>query len=53
MGEPNKDLQYVLKNFYKVPIENIMDSDVWNMPMAPKNASIEEILSIMTARRHV
>ena len=53
MAESHKDMQYVLKHFYKVPIENIMDSDVWNMPMAPRNASIEDILSIMTARRHV
>ncbi len=53
MKKPHGDIQYVLKHFYKVPVENIMDSDVWNMPMAPKDSSIEEILSIMTARRHV
>ena len=53
MESSHGDMQYVLKHFYKVPVENIMDSDVWNMPMASKDASIEEILSIMTARRHV
>ncbi len=49
----HRDLQYVLKNFYRVPVEHIMTKDLWNMPMLPKDASIEEVLSIMSARRHV
>jgi len=53
MSHKNKDIEYVLKNFYRVPVEHIMTKDLWNMPILPKDASIEELLSIMSARRHV
>jgi CBS domain-containing protein len=53
MSDSHYDIQYVLKHFYKVPVETVMSKDVWNMPMVPKNAPIEDVLSIMTARRHV
>ncbi len=53
MEKKHTDLQYVLKNFYRVPVENIMTRDTWNMPTLPKDAHIEDVLSIMSARRHV
>ncbi len=49
----HEDIQYVLKHFYKVPVESIMRKDVWNLPIAYEDTSIEEIFAIMTARRHV
>ncbi len=49
----HEDIQYVLKHFYKVPIDAIMKKDVWNMPIAYLDTPIEDIFSIMTARRHV
>ncbi len=57
MGKSKKgdhgDIQYVLKHFYKVPVETIMKKDVWNLPIAYEDTPIEEIFAIMTARRHV
>ena len=49
----HEDIQYVLKHFYKVPVESIMRKDIWNLPVAYEDTSIEDIFSIMTARRHV
>ncbi len=49
----HEDIQYVLKHFYKVPVETIMKKDIWNMPIAYPDTPIEDILSIMTARRHI
>ncbi len=49
----HEDIQYVLKHFYKVPVETIMKKDVWNLPIAYEDTPIEEIFAIMTARRHV
>ena len=53
MSEDHKDIRYVLKNFYRVPVEHIMTKNLWDMPILPKDASIEDVLSIMSARRHV
>ncbi len=53
MSDKHKDMEYVLKNFYRVPVENIMNKNIWDMPILPKDATIEEILSLMSARRHV
>ena len=53
MKKNERDIQYVLQHFYKVPIESIMEKKIWDLPMVSKDAPIEEIFSIMTARRHV
>ncbi len=49
----HEDIQYVLKHFYKVPVESIMRKEIWNIPVAYEDTPIEEIFAIMTARRHV
>ena len=49
----HEDMQYVLKHFYRVPVETIMKKDVWNLPIAYEDTPIEDIFAIMTARRHV
>ncbi len=53
MKKNERDIQYVLQHFYKVPIKSIMERKIWDLPMVSKDTSIEEIFSIMTARRHV
>ncbi len=53
MKKEDYDLQYVLKHFYKVPIKSIMDRKIWDLPLVSQDTPIEEIFSIMTARRHV
>ncbi len=52
-NETHGDIQYVLQHFYKVPVETVMRKDIWNMPIAYPDTHIEDIFSIMTARRHV
>ena len=53
MKKDERDIQYVLQHFYKVPIKSIMERKIWDLPMISKDTPIEEIFSIMTARRHV
>ncbi len=53
VSKRHEDIQYVLKHFYKVPVESIMRKEVWNLPIAYEDTPIEEIFAIMTARRHV
>ena len=53
MQKKHDDIQYVLKNFYKVPVETIMRKEVWNMPIAYPETHIEDIFSILSARRHI
>ncbi|NPA75576.1 MAG: CBS domain-containing protein [Euryarchaeota archaeon] len=54
MGDKDHmDIQYVLKHFYRVPVETVMRKDIWNLPIAYVDTPIEHIFSIMTARRHV
>ncbi len=53
MKKDERDIQYVLQHFYKVPIKSIMERKIWDLPMVSKDTPIEEIFSIMTARRHV
>ncbi len=54
MPERNhEDIQYVLKHFYKVPVDAVMKKDIGSMPIAYEDTHIEDIFSIMTARRHV
>ena len=52
MKKDEFDIQYVLKHFYKVPIKSIMDRKIWDLPLVSKDTPIEDIFSIMTARRH-
>ncbi len=49
----HEDILHVLKHFYTVPVESIMKKEIWNMPIAYPDTHIEDIFSIMTARRHV
>ena len=43
-----------LKEFHEKKIEDIIDEKhVWDLPLIDKNASIEEVLSVLTARDHV
>ncbi len=53
MQKKHDDIQYVLKNFYRVPVETIMRKEVWNMPIAYPETHIEDIFSILSARRHI
>ncbi len=53
MGDEKKELGYVLKNFYQVPVGQVMNKNLWDIPILPKTASIEEVLSVMSARSHV
>ena len=53
MQKKHEDIQYVLKNFYKVPVETIMRKEVWNMPIAYPDTHIEDVFSILSARRHI
>jgi len=43
-----------LKELHEKKVKDILDEkQIWNLPMIEKNASIEEVLSILTARDHV
>ncbi len=53
MEEKHRDIQYVLSHFYKVHVEAVMRKDLWNIPIAYPETPIEEILSILSGRRHV
>lgn len=53
MQKKHDDIQYVLKNFYRVPVETIMRKEIWNMPIVYPETNIEDIFSILSARRHV
>jgi len=53
MKKDEFDVQYVLKNFYKVPVKSIMKRKLWDLPMVSQDTPIEDIFSIMSARRHV
>jgi len=43
-----------LKELHEKKVKDILDErQMWNLPIVEKNASIEEVLSILTARNHV
>lgn len=43
-----------LKELHERKVKDILDEkQIWNLPMIEKNANIEEVLSILTARDHV
>ena len=44
---------YLLKHFYKLPIEAVMKKRVWDLPILERKAPIEDVFSILSSRRHV
>ena len=52
MTIPAKGKQ-LIPEFYEIPAEDIMDEEIWDLPLIEKDASIDRVLSILTESDHV
>lgn len=48
-----QDLGKILKQFHQIEVSAIMKSDVWDMCYVTPDASIEEVFTLLSSRKHI
>ncbi len=43
----------LLKEFYELPIKELMDKRIWDLPVIEKNEDISHVFSILSGKNHV
>ncbi|RKY96246.1 MAG: CBS domain-containing protein [Candidatus Hydrothermota bacterium] len=43
----------LLKEFYELPIKELMDKRIWDLPIIEKNKDINHVFSILSGKNHV
>lgn len=53
MNKEEVSYDYLLRHFYKLPVDVVMKRDLYNIPILERKAPIEDVFSILSSRRHV
>lgn len=48
-----QDLSRILKQFHQIEVSSVMKADIWDMCYVTPDASIEEVFTLLSSRKHV
>ena len=49
----NEDLSEMLRQFHQIDVKSVMKSNVWDMCFVTPESPIEDIISILSSRKHI
>lgn len=52
-GWDTQDLSKILRQFHQMEVSSIMKADLWDMCYVTPDASIEEVFTLLSSRKHV